>query len=58
VVKCIPSPRHFRLFQRADLVLTPGVHREPVKVAARLVVKLGTGVLTDDWTGPTEYNRK
>jgi hypothetical protein len=34
------------------------VHRSPVKAAARLVVKLGTGVLTDDWSGATGNNRK
>jgi glutamate 5-kinase len=28
------------------------VHREPVKAAARLVVKLGTGVLTDSRKQP------
>jgi glutamate 5-kinase len=38
---------HFHLFPRADFVLTSCVHRESVKTAARLVVKLGTGVLTD-----------
>src|ERR1039458_1492148 len=46
------SRRHFRLFQRADFVLTPCVHRESVKAAARLVVKLGTGVLTDSCRQP------
>jgi glutamate 5-kinase len=38
---------HFRLFPRADFVLTSCVHRDSLKTAARLVVKLGTGVLTD-----------
>jgi hypothetical protein len=47
-----PSRRHFRLFLREDLVLTPCVHRSPVKAAARLVVKLGTGVLTDSSKQP------
>src|SRR5450432_2179907 len=39
--------RHFRLFSRADFILTSHVHRDSLKTAARLVVKLGTGVLTD-----------
>jgi glutamate 5-kinase len=38
---------HFRLFPRTDFVLTSCVHRESVESATRLVVKLGTGVLTD-----------
>jgi glutamate 5-kinase len=39
---------HFRLFPRADFVLTASVHRDSLKSISRLVVKLGTGVLTDN----------
>jgi glutamate 5-kinase len=38
---------HFRLFPHADFVLTSSVHRDSLKSISRLVVKLGTGVLTD-----------
>jgi glutamate 5-kinase len=38
---------HFRLFSRVNFVLTSCVHRDSLRSASRLVVKLGTGVLTD-----------
>ena len=44
---CDKIIRHFRLFPSADFVLTSCVHRESLKTVSRLVVKLGTGVLTD-----------
>jgi glutamate 5-kinase len=40
-------PPHFRLFSVGNFVLTLPVHRDPLKSASRVVVKLGTGVLTD-----------
>jgi len=47
MASCIPSRRHFRLFQRPDFVLTSCVHRDSLKSVSRIVVKFGTGVLTD-----------
>ena len=38
---------HFRLFTRADFIFTSFVHRASLQAASRIVVKLGTGVLTD-----------
>jgi glutamate 5-kinase len=39
--------RHFRLFRARIFTYFCRVHRDSLKAAARLVVKLGTGVLTD-----------
>jgi glutamate 5-kinase len=39
--------QHFRLFPCADFSLNSRVHRDSLRSASRLVVKLGTGVLTD-----------
>lgn len=41
------STATFRLFPAAHFVLTARVHRDSLKSAARIVVKLGTGVLTN-----------
>jgi len=45
-------PRHFYIFRAPKIFYAPRVHREPLKSISRLVVKLGTGVLTDSHKQP------
>ncbi len=42
-----PESRHFYIFCAAEIFYLGRVHRDSLKSATRIVVKLGTGVLTD-----------
>jgi glutamate 5-kinase len=45
-------PRHFCIFRAAEIYYPARVHRDLLKSASRIVVKLGTGVLTDSRRQP------